>query len=158
MRTSAEWLDRARERAQLPSDYAVAKALGVPRQIASQWRRGTLGMTEEQAEALARLAGAPAGQVYAEVKASRAKRTSARAFWERVARALAAVVVVAVGVPGVAPVEAQGRAGSASQAMYYAQRPSTRRGARSSVLARWLTVALALARAARAAHRGALPC
>lgn len=103
MRTAAEWLDLARDRAGLPSDYAVAKHLGITTQAVSKLRAGTIGFTEETATALAELAGADPVTVYAEVKATRAKRTEQRAFWARVARGLAAGIILLVSVGYSAP-------------------------------------------------------
>lgn len=103
MRTAAEWLDLARERAALPSDYAIAKHLGVTTQAVSKLRAGTIGLTEETATALAELADADPVTVYAEVKAARAKRTEQRAFWARVARGLAAGIILVISVGYGAP-------------------------------------------------------
>lgn len=94
MYTVPEILDLARAHSGIPSDYALAKRLGVARQTISQMRSGALGLSEEHAEHLAELAGLDPLAVYANAQATRAKRTSQRAFWARVARGLAASVIL----------------------------------------------------------------
>lgn len=96
MRTQADFLDLARERAGLPSDYALAKNMGVSRQRVSQLRSGTTPLSPVQADALGQLCGIDGGIIYAEVKAVRAKRKEVRRFWERVARGLAAGMILTI--------------------------------------------------------------
>lgn len=103
MYTVPEILDLARQHSGIPSDYALAKRLGVVRQTISLMRSGRLGLSEEHAEHLAELAGLDPLTVYAHAQATRAKRTTQRAFWARVARGLAAGIILVISVGSSAP-------------------------------------------------------
>lgn len=96
MRTAAQWIDLARDRAHLPSDYAIAAELDVSRQLISMLRAGKASVGEHLAERLGELAGVDGGIVYAECKATRAKRTEIRQFWTRIARGLTAGLCVVI--------------------------------------------------------------
>lgn len=54
MITTLELLDRLKEEADLPSDYAVAKFLNITHQAVSRWRNGKV-MSEEVALKVARV-------------------------------------------------------------------------------------------------------
>jgi len=86
MRDNAYFLDLARERAGLPSDYRLARALGISRQMVSKLRAGAVPVSEPIADELGRLCRVEGVVIYAQTQAARAKRTEVRAFWERVAR------------------------------------------------------------------------
>lgn len=94
VRENAEFLDLARTRAGLKSDYQLAKRLGITRQYVSKMRAGIVPIPEHVAEELGDLTGIDGGVIYAEMMAARAKRTDARTFWERIARSLAAALAV----------------------------------------------------------------
>lgn len=125
MRTAGEFIEEAK--ASGLTYYRIAKLLGVSNSHLLAIRHGTTPLTEAHAETLAELLELDAGLVYAEAKAARAKRTEVRAFWERVARSLAAsLVLVLVGVFGHVP---DARAGAAATApvIHYAHRNRRRR-------------------------------
>lgn len=127
MRTTRDFIDLARSHGGLPSDYAVAKQIGISRQLVSQLRSERIPMSVEVAEKLAPLCGVDAGVIYAEAKACGAKRTEVRRFWERVAKGLAAAFVLgAVGLGATWSPSAEA-ASSASLSIHYAN------------LARWLS-------------------
>jgi len=137
--TNANWLDLARARAGLGSDYQLAQALGVTRQMVSKLRADAAPIPEPIADDLGRLCGVDGAVIYASCRAARAKRTDVRRFWERVARALqCALVLCVVGVfsllPG--PAQALGRAANAAlQVIHYAK--SRRRGSAATARNRW---------------------
>jgi transcriptional regulator with XRE-family HTH domain len=91
MHTPAELLDAIRERHNLPSDYAVAKTMGVPRQLVSRWRQGHGGMSDDHAARVAELLGLDPGHVLARLYAERATSDHARSLWLDLARRLGPV-------------------------------------------------------------------
>lgn len=96
---AAYFLDLARKTSGLPSDYKLSKELDVSRQFVSNLRAGHIPIPVQIADKLGTLCGMDGAVVYAEIQAARAKRTDVRAFWERVARSLAAsLVLVFVGL------------------------------------------------------------
>lgn len=80
--TIIELLDRAKTRANLPSDYALAKALGIDRSIVSGWRKGKQHPGNEHAVQLATLAGLEEMQVIAEIEMQTATTEKKRGFWK----------------------------------------------------------------------------
>jgi len=77
-----ELLKRAKERANITSDYALAKVLGIERQIISQWRKGKRHPSNEEAVKLATLAGLPEMEVIAEIELRTANTPEKREFWK----------------------------------------------------------------------------
>lgn len=77
-----ELIEKAKTRANIPSDYALAKALGIERQIISQWRKGNRHPSNEEAVQLATLAGLPEMQVIALIELQTANSEKKRKFWE----------------------------------------------------------------------------
>lgn len=135
VRTNAEFLDLARERAGLTSDYQLAQRLGITRQYVSKIRAETVPIPEPVADQLGELIGIDGGVVYAEMMAARAKRTDVKVFWERVARSLAATLAavfigVSVGVP-----DASARAANGSGYTLCEVKARRRR-----IAGRWLSV------------------
>lgn len=135
MRNPNDWFDLARARAGICSDYALAQRLGVTRQTISALRARDQGLSETLCEKLAPLCGVEPGIIYAEAQASRAKRTEVREFWSRVARGLAAVLLVGVVGVFVGGVVQVAEARALSPAMYYAHLARGRRWWRTR--ARW---------------------
>lgn len=80
--TIDELLDKAKTRSNLPSDYALAKAMGIERQIISQWRKGRRHPSNEEAVQLATLAGLEEMQVIAQIEYETAKNEHKKEFWK----------------------------------------------------------------------------
>jgi transcriptional regulator with XRE-family HTH domain len=101
MQTS-EYLDAARSRAGIPSDYALAARLGVSRGAVSNWRVGRGFPEPLYAFRLAELADVDPARLVADLELQRAERehrdaTAAgwRSILQRISGAAAAVVMVA---------------------------------------------------------------
>lgn len=77
-----EIIERAKAKADLASDYALAKAMGIERQVISQWRGGKRHPSNEEAVQLATLAGLDEMQVIAEIELRTAKNEKKKAFWQ----------------------------------------------------------------------------
>lgn len=75
-------LDQAKVRANLPSDYALAKALGIQTGIVSHWRKGKRHPSDEEAVQLATLAGMDEMQVIAAIHYETATSEKKREFWK----------------------------------------------------------------------------
>lgn len=76
-----ELLDRAKERANLSSDYALAKAIGIPTGNITNIRKGRAHPSNEVAVQLATLAGLDEMRVIAEIELRTAKNEKKKAFW-----------------------------------------------------------------------------
>ncbi|CAI8692867.1 MULTISPECIES: helix-turn-helix domain-containing protein [Burkholderia] len=83
MKTTGEWLDALKERLNLPSDYALAKELGVTRQAVSSWRNGHKTFTEEMCLQIAEKLDVSPFEVLATVKIEWIKDADRRAVWTR---------------------------------------------------------------------------
>lgn len=103
---TAELLDLARARADIPSDYRLAKILGVTSQTVSQWRSGRQYPDLLKVFQLAELAQLQTVSVAAELeldRAERAARPEQANAWRQVLEKLggiAAAVIVSVGLGG----------------------------------------------------------
>ncbi len=80
--TIEELLNQAKSRANLPTDYALAKVLGIERQIISQWKKGNRHPSNEEAVKLATLAGLDEMRVIAEIELQTAKNEKKKEFWK----------------------------------------------------------------------------
>jgi transcriptional regulator with XRE-family HTH domain len=89
MKSPGEFLDQLRARLDLPSDYAVARLLGVTPQHVSRWRSGRGGFSDEQAARVAELLGIEAGYVLARLYEERSTSEAARVAWRDLAEKLA---------------------------------------------------------------------
>ena len=78
----SELLDRAKTHASLPSDYALAKVLGIDRSIVSGWRKGKKHPSNEDAVKLATLAGLEEMRVIAEIELRTANTPKKKEFWQ----------------------------------------------------------------------------
>jgi predicted transcriptional regulator len=78
---TAEYLDLARERLGLPSDYALQKPLGVSKSQLSAYRTGKESMSDGIAIKLAELCKINAGQVILDMHVERSKNPEVRAVW-----------------------------------------------------------------------------
>lgn len=81
-----ELLDAVKSRYSLPSDYALAKFLGVKQQTVSEYRRKGNTLSDETALLVADKLKLPAGAVLAWMHAERAKSPAARKVFEKLAR------------------------------------------------------------------------
>lgn len=77
-----ELLDRAKNRANLPSDYALAKVLGLPTGNLSNIRKGRAHPSNEVAVKLATLAGLEEMRVIAEIELRTANTPKKKEFWQ----------------------------------------------------------------------------
>jgi transcriptional regulator with XRE-family HTH domain len=82
------FLDRAKQRARLPSDYALAKRLGVLPSRISNWRRGENVPDERAITKLCELAGEDPDFTIAAIQALRASNDDARRAWTQIANRL----------------------------------------------------------------------
>lgn len=97
-----ELVERAKTRAGLPSDYALAKAMDIERQVISQWKKGSRHPSNEEAVQLATLAGLDEMQVIAEIELRTAKNEKKREFWQHFLEKRGAVATVGLCALGVA--------------------------------------------------------
>lgn len=77
-----ELLDLAKNRANIETDYALAKVLGIERQIISQWKSGKRHPSNEEAVKLATLAGLDEMRVIAEIELRTANSDKKKEFWK----------------------------------------------------------------------------
>lgn len=103
----ATLIDKARQRAGIASDSALAALFGVHRQAVSKWRNGDAYPDEEHIAEMAIMAGDDPVQWLVAVKAIRADGKAGKA-WAALARRLAAVAMtLAIGVGLASPARAQ---------------------------------------------------
>lgn len=82
MKSAEQYLDEARSRLDLPSDYALAKALGLTRAAVSRYRCGA-GLPDDLAcVQIAEAIGCEPMEVIAAINYQRAKTDVERAIWE----------------------------------------------------------------------------
>lgn len=112
-------IDKARQRAGITSDSALAAQFGVHRQAVSKWRNGDAYPDEEHIAEMAVMAGDDPVQWLVAVKAVRADGKAGKA-WASLARRLATVgMTLALGVGIASPRDAQAAVGhSASDPVY----------------------------------------
>lgn len=90
MKTAADWLDDLKAAYNLPSDYAVAKMLGVNQSEISSARKGRRDLSEKQCFAIAELLDVNGVVVWASIKAAKSDIPKMRKDWQEVAEKLAA--------------------------------------------------------------------
>ena len=76
-------IEQAKTRANLPSDYALAKALGIQTGIVANWRKGKRHPSNQEAIQLATLAGLDEMQVIAEIELRTANTEKKKEFWQQ---------------------------------------------------------------------------
>lgn len=115
---TAELLDQARQVAGLPSDYALAKVLGVTTQLVSNWRHGRKYPSSFALFKLALLARRDPAEVTAELETERAERAGdmdQAGAWRELMRKLGGVAASVAGAvilsAAVAPGNANAGAG-----------------------------------------------
>lgn len=81
MKTTIEYLDMIKRKLSLPSDYALANALGITRESVSQLRNGKTSMGIETALKAGEFLGIDGHAIYADSQIERAKKPEIREFW-----------------------------------------------------------------------------
>jgi DNA-binding XRE family transcriptional regulator len=81
MKTTIEYLDMIKDRLKLPSDYALANALGITRESVSQLRNGKTSMGIETAMKAGEFLHIDGHAIYADSQIERAKKPEIREFW-----------------------------------------------------------------------------
>jgi len=79
--TPTEYLNAAKQALDVSSDYALAKALDVPKQKISDYYKGKWSPDDETCARLALALNLPIGEVLADIRAQTAKTDKAREFW-----------------------------------------------------------------------------
>lgn len=93
--TPTEYIDAAKEKMGLSSDYELAKRLGIPNANLPGMRRGERNIPLDVAFKLAITLELDPAQVVADLEAQREKNPKRREFWAGFTRRAAAVVVLA---------------------------------------------------------------
>ncbi|AOJ83804.1 hypothetical protein WS86_24565 [Burkholderia savannae] len=83
MKTTVEYLDAIKSRLNLPSDYAIAKALGLTRAAVSKQRLGHSVFDDTTALRVAEILDVDPMEVIAAANAERARDEATRRLWER---------------------------------------------------------------------------
>ncbi|CAB3726042.1 helix-turn-helix domain-containing protein [Paraburkholderia rhynchosiae] len=118
MKTTIDYLDELRVKLQLPSDYAVAKALGCTRASVSRYRNGVGSFDDATAIKVAELLGLEPLEIIAAANFERSKDEHSQnvwaSIWGKVAGAIALnLIACAVGV-SVAPTSKAAESGNAN--------------------------------------------
>lgn len=82
MKSADQYLDEVRERHDLPSDYAIAKTLGVTRAAISKYRCGRTLPDDLVCARIADAIGCEPMEIIAAINYQRAKTDDARSLWE----------------------------------------------------------------------------
>ena len=116
MKTSRQWLAEVKAARNIPSDYALAKALRITKSGVSQLQAGKVYLSDDTAVAVAELLDIDPAEVMLSAHFEREKSGPVRAVWEQLFRRLggAAVVVAAIG-GGSLPAPAEAAAKPASE-------------------------------------------
>lgn len=77
-----EIIEKAKLRANITSDYALAKVLGVDRRVVSDWKKEKRHPNNEEAIKLATLAGIEELRVIAEIELRTANTEKKKEFWK----------------------------------------------------------------------------
>lgn len=99
MKTTIDYLNEAKERLGIESDYKLAKWLELPRETVSGYRTGRRTIDDYAAVKIAEALNVPPIQIIAAANAEREKDDRKRSFWEQMARG-ATVGILALGVGG----------------------------------------------------------
>lgn len=111
METTRELLDQVKARYELPSDYALAKKLGMSRERISKYRTTGGALGADAALKVAQLLDLDAGYVLACMEAERTDSDAARVEWRRLAErvkssGVAAALLLLVATPALTPTPA----------------------------------------------------
>lgn len=135
MKTTIQWLDAVKRAKGLPSDYAVAKALGTTAQVVSHYRAGRRAFDPYMAVKVAELVGVDPMRVIASVEAERARNDEQRAFWRRLAASWLLPICAAAGLATPAPSVQAASASEVSNLHIMRTRQRRRRAAASAAIA-----------------------
>lgn len=116
-----QYIDALKKKLGISSDYAIAKALNVPRATVSNYRTGRSAFEARIALRVAELLEIDAGRVLVDMEIERARDAQTRTLWKRIASKVAAGVVVAIGA-GAAPSSTIVESVSAAPSVYYVKR------------------------------------
>lgn len=86
--TTTDLIDAVKEAKGIPSDYALAKRLGVKPQTISNYRHGRSQMSDETAVAMAAMIGRAPAPILAQLAAERAKSPEVAKVWREAAKTL----------------------------------------------------------------------
>jgi len=106
--TTQEYLDAIKARYDLPTDYRLAKFMGMSTQAISHYRHKGTTFSDEVALKVAELLELPEGKVLADMQAERARSERVKAAWREIARklsqaaAFAGTVILTYSFTGVA--------------------------------------------------------
>lgn len=103
MTNTVKLLDRVRKLTKTGSDYAIAKKLGVPHQLVSNWMKGVGTPDTANAIRIAELLEREPLQVIALIELDRRPKPKNRAIWERYAGRISAALA---GLALIAPLDA----------------------------------------------------
>lgn len=84
MKSTGQYLDAVKDRLDLPSDYAIAKALNVTRAAISSYRTGRSMPDDLVCARIAAVIGVEPMEVIAAINYQRAKNDDARSLWESI--------------------------------------------------------------------------
>lgn len=98
MNTTNKLLDRYAELEGLRSDYAIAKSLGVSRQVVSSYRTGRTQMDSTTAMVIADRIGADHLEVLARIEIERAPTERVKTVWGRHVGRLLLAIVAAIAI------------------------------------------------------------
>ncbi len=113
MNTTLELLDAVKVRHSLPSDYKLAKVMGVTHSCISNYRSGRSTLDDSMVLKVADLLESDPAMILATVHAERAKRPEEKAVWQSIMERLggaAACALLGVALSAPAPAEAAPRA------------------------------------------------
>lgn len=96
----AELIEKAKARANLPSDYALAKAIGVQNGNIANWKKGKRHPSNQEAIQLATLAGVDELAVIAQIELETANNEKKKEFWKHFLEARGYVATAALIVTG----------------------------------------------------------
>lgn len=120
---TAELLAAVKRHHNLPSDYALAKFLGVSQPTTSKWSTGRALLDDDHAIRVADLLDLPHGYVLAMIEEERAERmgrAKVRVAWRDVKRALAPALAAAT--VGILALQAPESRAEGSVSVYYVKR------------------------------------
>lgn len=85
-----EYLDAVKSRLALPSDYAIAKVLGITTQAVAQYRSGRSALGIESAMKIGEILRMDGHKVYADGQIERAKNSAQSEFWREISEKFSA--------------------------------------------------------------------
>jgi len=104
MQTTADFLDAVKAKLGVPSDYALAPAIGTTRSMVSRYRNGKDYLSDEMAVKFSEILHLPADYIIACSHAERAKTEGVKEVWQGLAKKLFHAAPIMAGVlvtPGV---------------------------------------------------------